>query len=460
MKIPLNVFCLLLIFTATAFAVDVIDVDVKRKPQDDSWESYKTTVVGNTPEDAWETNRFGGTVAQLFPETGFFHIRKKNGVWLIVDPAGGLFVSKGINSVKMSSTQTSRVAVVSQFGGPQNWPKTTQNDLRAAGFNTLGSWSDWRRFQRSDSRMPYTIIWNFMSTYGRKVGGVYQQSGHVGYPKDCIYVFDKAFEQHCDKMAQQMAELKNDPYLLGHFSDNEMPLRLNMLDQYLQLDSREEGYLAAVAWLKETGIERTAITDQIREAFVEYAAERYFRIVKQAIKKHDPHHMYLGCRFHGQALNLKPLFQAAGKHVDILSINWYWQWTPDKKRMDNWKQWSGRPFIVTEFYAKGMDSGMGNKTGAGWVVKTQRDRGYFYQNFALALLKHPNCVGWHWHRYMDNDPAGGQDPSNVDSNKGILTIKYALYIELLSEMAAMNTAAQKVRADMLLAKPRPESPGQ
>ena len=124
MKIPLNVFCLLLIFTATAFAVDVIDVDVKRKPQDDSWESYKTTVVGNTPEDAWktpgETNRFGGTVAQLFPETGFFHIRKKNDVWLIVDPAGGLFVSKGINSVKMSSTQTSRVAVVSQFGGPQN----------------------------------------------------------------------------------------------------------------------------------------------------------------------------------------------------------------------------------------------------------------------------------------------------------------------------------------------------
>ena len=36
---------------------------------------------------------------------------------------------------------------------------------------------------------------------------------------------------------------------------------------------------------------------------------------------------------------------------------------------------SGKPILVTEWYAKGMDSGMANQGGAGWVVKTQRDRG-------------------------------------------------------------------------------------
>ena len=46
-----------------------------------------------------------------------------------------------------------------------------------------------------------------------------------------------------------------------------------------------------------------------------------------------------------------------------------------------------KPFIVTEWYAKGMDSGMANTTGAGFVVKTQADRGRFYQNFTLGLLE-------------------------------------------------------------------------
>ncbi len=31
-----------------------------------------------------------------------------------------------------------------------------------------------------------------------------------------------------------------------------------------------------------------------------------------------------------------------------------------------------------------MDAGLANKGGAGWIVKTQRDRGLFYQNFTLS----------------------------------------------------------------------------
>lgn len=34
-----------------------------------------------------------------------------------------------------------------------------------------------------------------------------------------------------------------------------------------------------------------------------------------------------------------------------------------------------------------MDSGMDNTSGAGWVVRTQAERGAFYQSFTLALLK-------------------------------------------------------------------------
>jgi hypothetical protein len=85
-------------------------------------------------------------------------------------------------------------------------------------------------------------------------------------------------------------------------------------------------------------------------------------------------------------------------------MNYYDHWNPQKEHLSQWHEWSGKPCLITEFYVKGMDSGMANASGAGWVVKTQADRGAFYQNFALALLESGTCLGWHWFKYMDNDP--------------------------------------------------------
>jgi hypothetical protein len=104
-----------------------------------------------------------------------------------------------------------------------------------------------------------------------------------------------------------------------------------------------------------------------------------------------------------------------------------------------WAAESGRPVIITEWYAKANDTGLSNRSGAGWVVRTQRDRGLFYQNFTLGLLESPACVGWHWFRYIDNDPLDTKsDPSNRDSNKGIVTIGYEPYTPLLEAMKQIN----------------------
>ena len=82
-----------------------------------------------------------------------------------------------------------------------------------------------------------------------------------------------------------------------------------------------------------------------------------------------------------------------------------------------------------------MDSGIDNTSGAGWVVRTQAERGAFYQNFTLALLKSKTCGEWHWFKYLDNDPANTTtDASNRDSNKGILNAQYPPYTPLLEAL--------------------------
>jgi hypothetical protein len=86
-----------------------------------------------------------------------------------------------------------------------------------------------------------------------------------------------------------------------------------------------------------------------------------------------------------------------------------------------------------------MDSGLANTTGAGFTVHTQQDRGHAYQNFCLGLLKSTNCVGWHWFKYQDNDPtAKGVDPSNIDSNKGLLNTEYQWYKPMINSMIQLN----------------------
>jgi hypothetical protein len=73
------------------------------------------------------------------------------------------------------------------------------------------------------------------------------------------------------------------------------------------------------------------------------------------------------------------------------------------------------------------------------VVKTQLDRGLFYQNFVNGLLKNKACVGWHWFTYMDNDPTNtSSDSSNIDSNKGIVTWDCQRYNELINQMKEIN----------------------
>jgi hypothetical protein len=229
---------------------------------------------------------------------------------------------------------------------------------------------------------------------------------------------------------------------LGHFSDNELPLGRNTLDHFLGLPKEDPGHQAAWDWLRKRQGEKAdagKITAADREDFRAVVVERYFAIVAKAIKTHDPNHLFLGCRFHGQEKNSEGVFRAAGRHAEVLSVNLYGAWTPNAEQLANWVQWSGRPFLITEFYAKAVDSGLPNTSGAGWLVKTQRDRGLFYQNFCLRLLESKGCVGWHLFKYQDNDPENRQvDPSNRDANKGLVTACFEAYPEYLQLLREMN----------------------
>lgn len=440
-----RLLCLLAIPTLAADPVSsVVDrVDVSRAPGK-PWVAMKVRTLAHLPEippDPPPASSGGHGNPNPSRATGFFHTASIDGRWWLIDPAGRKFIHQGVTTVRTIATDGANAALKQRFGSQESWAKQTAALLRDAGFNGLGCWADDQTLRPAENRLVYTKMWNFMSTYGKKRGGTYQKPGHTGYPGDCPFIFDPEFPAFCEEHARQLATTKDDPWLLGHFTDNELPWNLKMLESYLKLPADDPGHKAAARWVKQHHgpSKSSAITERDRQDFVAFAADTYFAAVSKAIRKHDPNHMILGARFHSPAFRLKGLFTAAGRHLDVISVNYYHAWTPDPTRLQSWAKDSGKPILITEWYAKGADSGHANTSGAGWLVKTQRDRGLFYQNFTLGLLESRNCVGWHWFRYSDNDPAEkGVDPSNRDSNKGMVSNRYIPYSPLVDAMREIN----------------------
>jgi hypothetical protein len=418
-----------------------------------TWGTYTAKTIDKLPDFSYtndpETNSYGSWKVSPSNGSGFFKVEKKGDRWWIIDPDGYPFIHKGIAVFRPGQSINQKSALASKYGSEQNWIVKESNLLKQHGFNGTGAWSNTDLIQSTAEPLVYTVIVSPMGAYKsqhiKKFGGRYEEAGWQGYRFDLAMVFDPEFDIYVEREISKIIKYKDDKYLLGYFTDNELPWVDDALDRHLtKLEKTEAGYLAAKNWLdnrKGRNALVSDITPQDRIDFTGFYFETYIKKVATAIRKHDPNHMYLGCRFNQEKdeLDNPKIFEVAGKYADIISINHYRKWEPVQSIMTDWEQWAGKPFLITEWYTKGEDSGLPNNTGAGWNVPTQKDRGYFYQNFTIELLKSKACVGWHWFTYQDNDPLDlTTDPSNRDSNKGIVNSDFDTYQPLLDNMKILN----------------------
>lgn len=427
-------------------------VHVKDGPAQAEWKEYQTRTLDDIPGFSTGTgnikvDRYGGRSDITAPAKGFFYPIRRNNRWWLVSPEGGLFLHKAVAGVYLGNTDTGVSTTREQFPSDADWAAFSARLLSQYGFNGVGGWSDADLLQNTQFPPVYTLSWNFMAEFARSKGLSWRASGHAGYPEQVWPVFHPEFAAFCDSYGQRLAVTKGNPFCIGHFSDNELQTPSDLLDRTLGLDMSKYPEMRynveeADRWLlcrKGRPVGPGGINDEDRVEYIGHMYERYFQLTTTAIRKYDPNHLCLGSRFHGFAKTVPAVLRVAGQYLDVVSINYYKAWSPQKWLMDMWVEESGKPFMITEWYAKGHDSGLPNSSGAGWLVKTQKDRGLFYHNFTIGLIEHGGCVGWHWFKYMDNNPQDlSTDPSNRDSNKGIVTYQYKPYIELLDAMKRLN----------------------
>ena len=368
-----------------------------------------------------ELSAYGGWKEWSLGATGYFRTQKVDGNWTVVDPEGHAFLAMGMNSVHP--------------GGELDLPAA----LKGFGVNSMGSWSD-----ESIDGIPYTPRWNFLQSFKNTTDELKAQ--YLDVDKNILPVFEPGFPVFVDQVAQGAAAYRDDPYVFGHYTDNEISLHRNvqLINCLSRLEPGNPQYAEADKWMRSKygGSYRLGdITSDDELAYLGHVADTYYRTVSEALRKYDPNHMVLGTRLHASSKYNDHIVRAAGRYTDILSVNYYGVWAPElSTAVKMWNAEAGIPFIVTEFYTKAEDSGLDNSNGAGWIVKDQKGRSAYFENFALKLLSAPNNVGWHWFRLVDDD----------GSNKGAYSGDYLeAYAELQSSMRQVARHVYSLRSTLL-----------
>ena len=447
-------------------------VDVKTSPSAQA--TATPTRIINTlsgyEEKEYQTDPYGGIISSKmkFEATGRFYTKKVDGRWWLVTPLGNPSVIRGLNQFHYAYKGNSPYqtdAMYRVYGTVEKWAiaatRWVSEDL---GFNVAAGSPD--DIWYVENPLSTTVRHGFtgMATYANKQGVVYKSSPFVMRYNDAMPVFDPAFATYVDGVAKETVEIYKDraDHIVGYTSDNELPVTDDMLIGFLTLDpsipQNLYSYTAAWTWYKNiTGVANPSVLDvykhserlgvDLLDLFKGFVYDRYYCVFSTAYDKYDPDALFLGVRAYISCDRWEWLARFTGYWCDAMCINYYFAWEIDEQNLYDLERWSGCPLFITEFYSKGEDAiaadgkPFANTHGAGFVVPTQTDKGYFYQNFCLRLLENKNCIGWLYFQYIDNNPLDAAiHPSASNSNKGIVTSDHdtEAYRALTDQMAQLN----------------------
>ena len=373
--------------------------------------------------------------------TGFFRTEKIGNHWWLITPEGHLYFNVAVNSV--------RPPPGAKGVEPAAFAERATRELRELGFNGTGNGS-----LSQLTALPHPLPWcprlDFAASFARQHGQTYPTSGHTGFNEDCIPIFHPDFEPWARRHAASLAATVKDSSILGIFTDNELQCPPDLLDRHLRLEATNPyfspGRAAAEAWLTARGrpLDPARLTLRDRCEFIAHVFATYSRIVHDAVRAYDANHLILGSRFHIHATQFdNPWFwPAVGPWMDVVAVNYYGLWGPQREEIESWSTAMNRPVILTEWYAKALDApGLSNARGAGWLVRTQDDRGRYYQHFVLAALETPALVGFHYFKYLDDPAESKALDSAGGSNKGLYNTRGEPWLPLTTRAQAVNRLA-------------------
>lgn len=460
-----------------------------------TWEAEERAQWAAAPEVPGR-DRFGGWAeGPRLEATGRFRTEKINGIWWLVTPEGTPFFSAGVNCVRLGdytfvdkreawfewlpAAEDPEGMFYSQGRGAHShaepiggtgrtfdfyacnlwrrygegwrdrWAEAIGARLKHWGFNTIANWSDWTIAQRHG--IPYIA--------GTSLGGAPVIEGATGYWAKMYDVYHPDFPGIVEKRVEQLArDHAGNPLCIGFFVDNELawegvkngvlasppeqPARQELIrrleEKYRTIEQLNQSWGTAFedwAALSPPKRKNEAYSADLDTFMLDFS-RTYFRTIREAMDRHAPGVLYLGCRFAWVEDNA---VRAAGEYADIVSFNIYKKLPELPKVMET----VDKPVIIGEFHFGALDRGMFH-TGL-VAAASQDERAALYENYLRAAALHPKIVGTHWFQLVDQ-PITGRWYDGENYNIGMLSVVDHPYPELTGAARRIHGMLYPLRA--------------
>ena len=395
-----------------------------------------------------------------------FSIQQRDGVFWLTRPDGERFFSLGACCVNQGFSRqrfnlmNPGYAAFQHYENSNLWAGATLKRLASWGFTTAGGWSD---YSALDHCRGTDIAFIPVLAIGMSCGAPWKD------------MWDSNVVAQMYQVARdQILPLRNDPRVLGYYSDNEMgwwnAALFNMsLDQppasgqrqrlmHLLRETYRNNWIELTNDFEPDGA--TSFTELDRQGilylrpgsqgirvirhFLGLMAERYYSLAHQIIRTYDPRGLVLGDRY--QSFYYPEVAQAATPFVDVVSMNLNAAWndgTFPRCYLNTLHDLTGKPIYVSEFYMSARENGSGNKNDSSTfpVVASQTERAAGFSNTLTTLLRTPYVVGADWFQYYDEPTHGRFDGENYDF--GLVDIHDQPYESLTSAAQSLDLTAIK-----------------
>ncbi|MEU4700880.1 hypothetical protein [Nonomuraea dietziae] len=420
--------------------------------------------------------------------TGYFRLEKVEGRWWFVTPDGHLFFLKGVDAFSAEEWGYGTLYLNADGSPRELFEELPDRDRFAAAYavveqglhtvsflkaNLMRKYGDDYKDRWRDISRRRMIDWGFnaQGKWHRDPAVVMPYIERAPTPTDVIKVgwgidpFDHDFSAKLDRAFGDfgMRRMRDDPWLIGYFFENERGWNREIVAQVVRRGSDLPAKRAFVRHLEQAyGADLTrvneilgtdarsfrALADEVIDigrvpdgdvrAFITQASATYFRKVRQAIKRHDPHHLFLGSSL-VPTWRTSPEWNVGGiEHLDAISFDWY------SDSADYLRQYEthDKPIINIEFSFCYPDRGLTSHNPS--ITATGiADRGEKFKAFVEAQAKSPVFVGYAWFVYYDQ--AVTRKPGATEAfNMGLANQQDQPYHEMTDIMRATNRNVEAV----------------
>lgn len=445
-------------------------------------------------------NQYGGWKAgPRLKATGFFYPVERGGKWWLVDPAGRLFWSHGVDCVRFSNATTpitdrefyfarlpKQDSPLSVFYAQASWAphgyyenKGTYRTFNFTGANLMRKFGD--KWQSQSTELTHRRLrswcmnsignWSSAAIYLTKktpyvvaVGshGAKPIAGSTGYWGKFPDPFDPSFRESLDRsMQDQREKTAGDPWCIGYFVHNELSWgdELSLATAALASPPEQAAKKVFVSNLKG----KYATIGKLNQAWGtdhdSWATLLESRTPPDKNKAEDDlgafymeiaEEYFRNCRQAVKQVAPHNLYlgcrfawannravQAAAKYCDVISYN------PYRDDVSDFKLPGGvdMPVLIGEFHFGALDRGMFH-TGLR-ATDSQEDRAAAYRNYVTGAVRNPCLVGSHWFQYGDQATTGRGDGENYQI--GLVTVCDRPYPETIAAVRDVGGSMYETR---------------